>query len=56
LIEILVFQGIVPILQRLDVGVEDLQCLFLIVELGFKAGLEGAEAIEEVIPHTQGDC
>jgi hypothetical protein len=51
LVEIFVFQGIVPILQRLEVGVEGL----LIVELDFKAGLEGAEAIEEVIPHTHGD-
>jgi hypothetical protein len=30
--------------------------LFLIVGVDFKAGLEGAEAIEEVIPHPQGDA
>jgi hypothetical protein len=55
LIEIFVFQSIVPVLQRLEVGVEGLQCSFLIAGAGFKEVLEGAEAIEEVIPHPQGD-
>jgi hypothetical protein len=45
----------VPVLQRLDVGVEGLQCSFVIVAADFNEGLQRAEATEEVIPHPQGD-
>jgi hypothetical protein len=55
LIVIFVFQSIVSVLQRLEVAVEGLQCSFLIVGAAFKERLEGAEAIEDVIPHPQGD-
>jgi len=55
LIVIFVFQSIVSVLQRLEVAVEGLQLSFVIAAAAFQKGLEGAEAIDEVIPHPQGD-
>ena len=48
---ILVLQGVVPVLHRIVTGVEGFQCPFVVIGAGF----EGAEAVNEVIPHSQGD-
>ena len=51
---ILVLQGIVPVFQRVVTGVEGFQASFEVIGAGFK----GAKAVNEVIPHPQGnrDC
>ena len=54
-IVIFTLQSIVPALQRLEVAVESLQSVLVSVGADFQEGLEGAEAVEEVIPHPQGD-
>src|SRR5277367_1234691 len=51
---ILMLQGIVPVFQRVMTRVEGFQGSFEIIGAGFK----GAKAVNEVIPHPQGnrDC
>ena len=48
---ILVLQGIVPVFQHVVTGVEGFQGSFEIIGAGFK----GAKAVNEVVPHPQGD-